>query len=398
MKRLLFILTVTFFTIPSFGQFSDTSELNTFIRDSIKDRRPDKITAIQLQKALLGTTKFLKTASNFANTDLILNQDRTHKGNHNTLNLTSFGHMELRANNVDSTIRSQIILDSAEGVEVDAPGMYVYMDADGQFSVNSHSADYSTFGGLNVYPSGIQAASVAPDQSVTYNVINGSVNIGAQQNTWSSIDSIGLSKFQQGATFYNISNTMINGSMAQEYMRNEYYRQVDSSSFTIQRKHKVNLSLLNQTQFTQSYNGFAFSSGGSGNPSLSFKLVALPTTTDTTSYKPLSIDGNGNIKKMNSWSGTETITTVSANTTIDGTKKAYVVDTGSGNVTLSLNPGTLGNLVFSVKKKGADVHTVTISMTTGSIYADAGAQSSFTLSNPGEAVTIRLDGTNAYVF
>lgn len=59
MKR-LFFCTIILFATTSFGQFSDTAALNTFIRDSIKDRRPDKITALQVQKALLGAIKFIK--------------------------------------------------------------------------------------------------------------------------------------------------------------------------------------------------------------------------------------------------------------------------------------------------------------------------------------------------
>lgn len=66
MKQLLVIIAGIFFTISSFGQFSDTSELNAYIRDTIKDRRPEKVSAAQLQKALLGTTKFL-TSYSFSN-------------------------------------------------------------------------------------------------------------------------------------------------------------------------------------------------------------------------------------------------------------------------------------------------------------------------------------------
>lgn len=52
---LLFFLTVSY----SFAQFSDTSELNAYIKDTIKDRRPSKVTAAQLQKSLLGIVKFI---------------------------------------------------------------------------------------------------------------------------------------------------------------------------------------------------------------------------------------------------------------------------------------------------------------------------------------------------
>jgi hypothetical protein len=49
---LVFILSAS----NCFAQFADTSELNTYVRDTIKDRRPAKVTALQVQKALLGTS------------------------------------------------------------------------------------------------------------------------------------------------------------------------------------------------------------------------------------------------------------------------------------------------------------------------------------------------------
>jgi hypothetical protein len=59
MKRTLLLLTLTLTAFFSFAQFNDTTALKGFIRDSIKDRRPEKITAAQLQKALLGTANLL---------------------------------------------------------------------------------------------------------------------------------------------------------------------------------------------------------------------------------------------------------------------------------------------------------------------------------------------------
>lgn len=67
MKRLLlfFAFFATITTAFSQQYFSDTPQLNQYIRDTIKDRRPDKVTAAQLQKAFLGTTYFLKMQPNF---------------------------------------------------------------------------------------------------------------------------------------------------------------------------------------------------------------------------------------------------------------------------------------------------------------------------------------------
>ncbi len=59
MKRILLLLSLVLATTISFGQFTDTAALRSYIRDTIKDRRPEKVTAAQIQKAMLGTSKFL---------------------------------------------------------------------------------------------------------------------------------------------------------------------------------------------------------------------------------------------------------------------------------------------------------------------------------------------------
>ncbi len=60
MKGLLFIFAFAINTFASQAQFNDTASLNNYIRDTIKDRRPEKVTAIQIQKAFLGAASFLK--------------------------------------------------------------------------------------------------------------------------------------------------------------------------------------------------------------------------------------------------------------------------------------------------------------------------------------------------
>ena len=60
MNRLFLILVLITTTTISFGQFADTAALNNFVRDTIKDRRPEKVTAAQIQKAFLGTAQFIK--------------------------------------------------------------------------------------------------------------------------------------------------------------------------------------------------------------------------------------------------------------------------------------------------------------------------------------------------
>jgi len=58
MKKILVLFSFLLVAAMSFAQFTDTAQLNTFIRDTIKDRRPEKVTAAQLQKALLGLSNF----------------------------------------------------------------------------------------------------------------------------------------------------------------------------------------------------------------------------------------------------------------------------------------------------------------------------------------------------
>lgn len=59
MKHLLFILSFIIIAFTSLAQFSDTAQLNAYIKDTVKDRRPEKVTAAQIQKGLLGISKFL---------------------------------------------------------------------------------------------------------------------------------------------------------------------------------------------------------------------------------------------------------------------------------------------------------------------------------------------------
>src|SRR5438309_171663 len=75
MKRLYCILISMTLASSLFAQFTDTAQLNQFIRDTIKDRRPDKITSAQIQKAMLGISNVL-SRNNYFNTDLYNNSRR----------------------------------------------------------------------------------------------------------------------------------------------------------------------------------------------------------------------------------------------------------------------------------------------------------------------------------
>lgn len=95
MKRFLLLLTFTITTLFSFAQFADTSQLNGFIRDTIKDRRPDKVTASQIQKGMLGISKFLVTDKNFASNNLAATGNRTHDFSGYSLKIDSFSTFNL---------------------------------------------------------------------------------------------------------------------------------------------------------------------------------------------------------------------------------------------------------------------------------------------------------------
>jgi hypothetical protein len=76
MKKILIVFSLLFITNITFAQFLDTAHLNDYIRNTIKDRRPDKVSAEELQTALLGVTQFLTPA-------LITNEWRTASTNFN---------------------------------------------------------------------------------------------------------------------------------------------------------------------------------------------------------------------------------------------------------------------------------------------------------------------------
>jgi hypothetical protein len=69
MKTFIFALFLVFLAGSTSAQFSDTAQFNTYVRDTIRDRRPDKVTAAQIQKGFLGVSglipqKYLKKAGN----------------------------------------------------------------------------------------------------------------------------------------------------------------------------------------------------------------------------------------------------------------------------------------------------------------------------------------------
>lgn len=73
-----------------------------------------------------------------------------------------------------------------------------------------------------------------------------------------------------------------------------------------------------------------------------------------------------------------------------------VVDTSGGNAVVTINPA-LNTRIMNIKKKGTDLNTITIQPSTGSIYADSGAQASFVFSGAGESISVQSDLTDLFV-
>jgi hypothetical protein len=113
-------------------------------------------------------------------------------------------------------------------------------------------------------------------------------------------------------------------------------------------------------------------------------------------------DGNklqvrGNISTKGFAPGIRTTTTAAE--TFGATDTTIICDTTAGNINVSVNPGAVVgvNRMGWIKKKLTDANTVTITPTSGSIFADAGAAASFTFNGPGESIQFQSDGVNLYV-
>ncbi|MCG2614912.1 hypothetical protein LZZ85_11490 [Terrimonas sp. NA20] len=59
MKKVLLLFTMSFACAASFAQIGDTAQLNKYLRDTIRDRRPEKVSAADLQKAFFGISNIL---------------------------------------------------------------------------------------------------------------------------------------------------------------------------------------------------------------------------------------------------------------------------------------------------------------------------------------------------
>lgn len=306
MKQLLFFITITFLTIHSFGQFADTTALNNYIRDTIKDRRPDKITTAQLQKALLGTTKLLNTGANFSNSDLLFSGNRTHNGNQKSLWLNNFSSIRWKTNNIDSTMGAEWSINSSGDMfnigKTSYNSFQSNASGDPYWYLDTRDPSTNHAGLMYASPMTVQLASTG--SALANSIIamyNDSVFLAATDGEVHG-DSIlqGYSKIA-GNSNYRLVTAVRDGSL--QFIKNEDHIGLDTAYRSIEQKDISSLSLLRRTSFNQNRSGFTFTSSGSSNPNLLFYAENLPGTTDTTTYKPLGYNpANGQFVKFNGWS------------------------------------------------------------------------------------------------
>lgn len=91
-------------------------------------------------------------------------------------------------------------------------------------------------------------------------------------------------------------------------------------------------------------------------------------------------------------SGQQNIRTATTNTTLTFEDKTVLVDTTSGNITVTINP-TIGTFNYTIKRITAGANTLTISPSSGTI--DGGG--SYSLADQYDTVVIQSNGTNLFV-
>lgn len=74
-----------------------------------------------------------------------------------------------------------------------------------------------------------------------------------------------------------------------------------------------------------------------------------------------------------------------------------LVDTTGGNEAIAADPVLLANLRIDIKKKSADINTITITPTAGTIQDIGAPAASFVFNVQGQSVTLFSDGINFYI-
>lgn len=73
MKRIIIFLFLLS-SLSGYAQFADTAALNAYLRENIRDKRPDKVTADQLRNGMLGISSFLLQGASFYDSTLMLSK------------------------------------------------------------------------------------------------------------------------------------------------------------------------------------------------------------------------------------------------------------------------------------------------------------------------------------
>jgi hypothetical protein len=74
-----------------------------------------------------------------------------------------------------------------------------------------------------------------------------------------------------------------------------------------------------------------------------------------------------------------------------------VVDTSGGNCVVNMTPANLLDHLGNILKKTSDFNTITLTATTGLIFANGTSATTFVFSGAGESISFHCDGVNIYI-
>lgn len=72
-------------------------------------------------------------------------------------------------------------------------------------------------------------------------------------------------------------------------------------------------------------------------------------------------------------------------------------DTATGNLVINMNPALFPNQEFDIKKTSADINSITLTPTTGTIQGFGAPAASYSFNLQGESVRVKTDGINFYI-
>lgn len=315
MKKSLLSLSITLFTITAYSQTPvDTADLRAKINSWVIPNNNKEITATKINQLFNGIANLMKAYAvdsayrindtlfltrrngfniikvtlgkdtNFANSDLVFNADRTHDGNHKSVHLDNFGYVEMKANTIDGTVRSRLYLDSSGNVAVEAPYLSATIDPDGYANIYTSTSDnkassFSLYGSnLNFHT---QDNALQSSSDATYYVDNLTHSVHSKyipDSTFHNSHTILLDSLQESVMLTAADNGL---GQSVDYRRNEHSKTKDTTHNFIFQKHKVTGALLKRTDFEQGLSSFTFDASGSANPNLLFYLKKLPPSTSS---------------------------------------------------------------------------------------------------------------------